>query len=100
MARLYPLSYEPFYNKLSHLTGMSNNEIDMFVLRMIKVITNDLHRKGNVYLPYLGRFSLKRMPPKKMAVGNLPINKKATIDVPARDKLRFKISKKFSKLFI
>ena len=100
MARLYPLKYEPFYNRLSRLTGMSNNEIDMFVLKMIKIIVNDLHHKGKIYLPYLGKFTLKRMPPRKRAIGNLSINKKVTVNIPAQDKLRFKINRKFSKLFL
>ena len=100
MAIPYPLSYKPFYDKLSRLTGMSNEEIDIFILRMTKVLVNDLNYEGRACLPYLGKFTLKRMSPRKRAFTHLVTKKKTIINVPAQDKLRFKVNRKFSKLFL
>ena len=99
MAKQYPLSYRSFYDKLSAATGMSNEEADQFLLKIINILANDLHRNGTVYLPYLGRFSLKRMSPMKRSVMDFGKNQRVTIDVPAEDKLKFNINKRFKKLF-
>ena len=34
---IYPPAYEKFYTKLSALTGMSKNEVDMIVMKMINI---------------------------------------------------------------
>ncbi len=99
MAKMYPPSYEIFYSKLSQRTGMSNQEIDMFILTMIKVLKADLDMRGEVIMPYLGKFYLKRLPPRKRSVKDFATDERFTIDIPARDKLKFKVNKELKKLF-
>lgn len=99
MSKLYPPKHEILYNKLSATTGMSREEIDIFILKMIKIFINDLHRYGKVCVPYLGRFILERKGPRKRSVTNFATGIVSIIDVPARDKLTFKINPNYSKLF-
>ena len=99
MSKIYSITYEKIYARLSTATGMSKNEIDLFLLKFIKIITSDLHRKGECVLPYLGKFTLKRMPPRRRIVKDFATGNRTTINVPAEDKLKFKINKSYSKLF-
>jgi len=99
MATIYPPSYEKFYASVSRRTGMPKEEIDMLILTMIKVIKADLDMKGEVCMPYLGKFYLKRLPPRKRSVKDFATDERFTIDIPARDKVKFKVNKEFSKLF-
>ena len=79
---------------------MSNEEIDMFILKMIKVIKNKVDHDGEAIVPYLGKLYLKRVPPRKRSVIDFPTKKRIVIDIPAVDKLKFKVNKNFSKLFL
>lgn len=99
MPRNYPPSYEELYTKLSSYTGMSKDEIDVFIIKMIKLISKDLNMKGKAILPYLGKFELKRMPPRKRSIKDFTTGERETVMIPAQDKLKFKINKNFSKLF-
>lgn len=99
MGVTYPVMYRELYQKISRLTGMSNEEIDMFILTMIKVLSSDLNRNGKVILPYMGQFHLKRMPPRKRCIKDFATGDTHTIQLPAMDKLKFTINKQFSKLF-
>lgn len=99
MVPSYPPRFRKLYNKLSRSTGMSNEEIDTFILKLIRLLAYDLHRTGTSYMPYLGRFTLKRMPPAKRSVMDFSRDKRMIIQVEAKDTLKFKISKKFRKIF-
>jgi len=78
---------------------MSKDEIDIFVLKMTKLFTEDLHHTGEVLVPYLGKFYLKRMPPRKRSVVDFGSDQRYTIDIPAQDKLKFEVNKQFRKIF-
>lgn len=98
----YSAQYRKFYTDLSRLTGMSNDELDMLFIRIIKVITNDLNRSGEVLIPYLGKFKLKRMPPRKRVFlenPSDPSSNRISVSIPASDKLKFTVNRHFSKLF-
>lgn len=100
MSKIYSVTYEELYKRLSTATGMSKNEVDLFILKLIKIINSDLHRTGKAVLPYLGTFTLKRMPPRKRSVKDFETGERSIVKIPAQDKLKFKISKSYSKLFI
>jgi len=78
---------------------MGNEEIDMFILRLIKLLKSDLNHNGEVIVPYLGKFYLKRMPPRKRSILDFGSDERYTVEIPAMDKLKFKVNKNFSKLF-
>lgn len=99
MPKLYPLAYDKFYTKLSRITGMSNEELDVTFLKVLSVIKNDLNKSGEVNVPYLGKFTLKRMPPRTREMLDFGSNERFKVDVPARDKLSFRVNRAFSKLF-
>jgi len=96
---IYTPLYEKLYSQLSSESGMSKDEIDIFILKLIKIITKDLNRTGKAILPYFGVFSLKRMPSRKRVVKDFETGETITINIPAEDKLKFKINKTYSKLF-
>ena len=91
--------YEKIYTKLSRQTGMSKDEVDIFILKIVNILKIDLHHDGEVILPYLGKFYLKRMPPRKRSVVDFETKQRFTVDIPAQDKLKFTINKAFKKLF-
>lgn len=99
MSKIYPPSYEKLYTRLSRTTGMSKDEVDLFVLKIVQILEADLHRSGEVILPYLGKFYLKRMPPRKRSVKDFGSDERFTVTIPAQDKLKFKVNKQFRKLF-
>ncbi|RLB67640.1 MAG: hypothetical protein DRH08_03165 [Deltaproteobacteria bacterium] len=99
MSKIYPPSYEKLYTRLSRTTGMSKDEVDLFILKIIQILESDLHRSGEVILPYLGKFYLKRMPPRKRSVIDFETKQRFTVDIPAQDKLKFTVNKAFKKLF-
>ena len=84
---------------MSRTTGMSKDEVDLFILKMIQIFTKDLKHDGEVIVPYLGKFYLKRMPPRKRSVKDFGSDERFTVKIPAQDKLKFTINKAFSKLF-
>jgi nucleoid DNA-binding protein len=96
---MYPPTYENLYSKLSNSTGMSKDEVDIFILKMIKFLTDNLHRSGETIVPYLGKFKLRRMPPRKRSVKDFDTGKNYMIEVEAQDKLTFQINKEFRKIF-
>ena len=99
MSKMYPPTYEELYSKLSRVTGMSKDEIDLFLLRMTKIFTDELNRSGETIVPYIGKFYLKRMPPRKRSVIDFGSDERFTIDIPAQDKLKFQVNKQFRKIF-
>jgi len=78
---------------------MSKNEVDLFILKMIQVFKQYLNHDGEVIVPYLGKFYLKRMPPRKRSVKDFGSDERYIVKIPAQDKLKFKVNKAFSKLF-
>ena len=96
----YPPKYKLFYDKLSKLAGMSNTEIDVFIIRLIKIIERELNKKGTVIVPYFGKFYLKRLPARKRSIVDFATGKRYMVNIPARDNLKFKVNKKFRKLFL
>lgn len=99
MSKLYPPSYERFYSKMSRTTGMSKDEVDLFILKMVQIFKQDLNKEGEVVVPYLGKFYLKRMPPRKRSVLDFGSDERFTVKIPAQDKLKFTVNKAFAKLF-
>lgn len=99
MITMYPPSYEKLYSDLSRQTGMSKQEVDMFILSMIRVFKAELNMTGKTIMPYLGKFYLKRLPSRKRSVKDFVTDERYIIDVPARNKLKFKVNKKFKRLF-
>lgn len=99
MRKTHPAMYEPLYKRLSSMTGMSEEEVKIFILKYTKVLTNDLHRNGEVYVPYLGKFSLKRLPARTRSVRHFGRNVQYTMIMPAGDVLKFKINREYTKLF-
>lgn len=99
MPKLYPLKYEKFYNKLGRITHLNNEELDVLMLKMISVIKNDLKRSGEVYVPYMGKFTLKRMAPRKRSMLDFGNSQRYTVKIPAQDKLSFRVNRAFAKLF-
>lgn len=99
MAKKYPLTYEKTYMRLSALTGMSAEEVDVFLLKLTKIVTGELNRKGESLIPYLGKFYLKRVPARKRNIKDFVTDERITVKIPAQDKLKFKVNKEFSKLF-
>ena len=91
--------YEKLYNRLSSMTGLSNEEVDLFILNLVKILTNELHRSGKTTLPYMGKFFLKRLPPRKREVKDFVTEERHIIEIPARDMLKFTVNKKFKELF-
>lgn len=99
MAKPHPAMYEPLYKRLSSMTGMSEEEVKIFILKFTKVLTSDLHRDGKVYVPYLGKFFLKRLPARTRSVRHFGLNIQHTITMPAGDVLKFKINREYAKMF-
>lgn len=99
MPKLYSIKYDKFYAKLSRITGLSNEEIDVIFLKIVSIIKNDLNRTGSIYVPYLGTFTLTRMPPRKREMLDFASKERFMVDVPAEDKLKFTINRDFRKLF-
>ena len=99
MPKLYPIAYEDIYKRLSANTSLSKVDIDIILLKLIKIITNDLNHNGACVVPYLGKFSLKRMPPRKRVIKDFTTGERTTVNIPAQDKLKFKINKAYSKIF-
>lgn len=85
--------------RLSAYTGMSAEEIDIFMIKLVKVISTQLNRSGESMIPYLGKFYIKRVPPRKRNIVDFSTEKRFTVKIPASDKLKFKINREFSKLF-
>lgn len=94
----YSPQYRKFYNKLSKATGLSNERIDQVFISMVEILTRDIDRDGEIVIPYLGKFYLKRMPPRKRSVSFVG-DERLIVDVPAYDKLKFKVNAKFAKRF-
>ena len=99
MPKRYSPIYEKTYMRMSAMTGMSTEEIDVFMIKLVKIITNELNRKGESLIPYLGKFYLKRVPARKRSILDFPTEKRLTVKIPASDKLKFKVNREFSKLF-
>lgn len=99
MSKLYPPSYEKFYSQMARTTGMSKDEIDMFILKMIQIFKKELKHDGESIVPYLGKLYLKRMPPRKRSVVDFGSDERFTVKIPAQDKLKFTVNKAFAKLF-
>ena len=99
MSKMYPPAYERLYSGLSRSTGMSKDEIDIVILKMVKLFTDDLNHKGKVTVPYLGKFYLKRMPPRERSVADFVSDERYTVQIPAQDKLKFEVNKQFRRIF-
>jgi len=99
MAKRYPLQYEQLYNRIVRTTGLTKEEINIFILKITKEIINNLHHDGKAIVPFLGKFSLKRMPPRKRKIKDFGTGEYMIIQVPAEDKLKFEINKEFRKIF-
>ena len=99
MSKMYPPAYEEIYTRLSRTTGMSKDEVDIFILKIVQILKVTLHHKGEIILPYLGKFYLKRMPPRKRSMTDFGTKQRFVVNIPAQDKLRFTINKAFKKLF-
>jgi nucleoid DNA-binding protein len=95
----YSPTFEKTYMRLSALTGMSAEEIDVFIIKLVKVITGQLNRDGEALVPYLGKFYIKRVPARKRNITDFSTDKRFTIKIPASDKLKFRVNRDFSKLF-
>jgi nucleoid DNA-binding protein len=95
----YSPTYEKTYMRLSAFTGMSAGEIDVFMIKLVKVITGQLNRDGESLIPYLGKFYIKRVPARKRNIVDFSTEKRFTVKIPASDKLKFKVNRDFSKLF-
>jgi len=78
---------------------MSKDEIDLFILKLIQILTQELHKKGEVIVPYIGKLYLKRMPPRKRSVKDFGSDERFIVKIPAQDKLKFVVNKAFGKLF-
>jgi hypothetical protein len=99
MSTLYSRFHEHLYKRLSLITGMSKHEIDIFMLKLVKILVQILNKKGKVNIPYLGRFYLVRIPARRIIVRDFKLKKMLWKQVPAGDQLRFKINEEFAKLF-
>jgi nucleoid DNA-binding protein len=95
----YSPTFEKAYMRLSAYTGMSAHEIDVFMIKFVKVITSQLNRDGEALVPYLGKFYIKRVPPRRRSIVDFSTEKRFTVKIPASDKLKFRVNRDFSKLF-